>query len=265
MVLDQSAQLLFANVMHHRLAPKKHKFLYPMYYFNIPSSSLISEEGNYLFSINKPALFSIRDSDHGDSKISSDQWVRDLLQVAKIKNIDFNKISLITLPRVMGYVFNPVSFWLCCDRGNQLRAVICEVNNTFGERHTYICAHEDSRPILPQDELVASKVFHVSPFLEREGYYKFRFSVDQKNFMALIDHYATDGSKILATSVVGKFVPMTSARLLSAFVRYPLITLKVIFLIHWQALRIFMSGISYVPKPVQNTEKVSYSYKQTTK
>jgi uncharacterized protein len=265
MVLDRSPQLLFANVMHHRLVPKQNQFSYAMYYFNFPTCSLTSQEGNFLFSINKPALFSIYNSDYGDGKTSPYQWLSNLLQASGMKSIDLNKISLITLPRVMGYVFNPVSFWLCCNNNDQLCAVICEVNNTFGERHTYVCAHEDHRPILPQDELTANKVFHVSPFLERDGVYKFRFSFDQKNFTALIDHYGIEGAKILATSVVGRFTPMTSRRLLSVFISYPFITLKVIFLIHWQAVKIFLSGIPYVPKPSQNSEKISHSYKQTIK
>ena len=166
---------------------------------------------------------------------------------------------LVTLPRVMGYIFNPVSFWLVLDTHQKLRAVICEVNNTFGERHVYICAHPDKREILDSDVMVADKVFHVSPFIKREGHYQFKFGFDGKNFSAVIDYYADDNKKMLLTSVMGRIKPVGNAEVLKAFFSYPLITLKTIFLIHFQAVKILLKGIKYIPKPIQNSTTITQS------
>ena len=164
---------------------------------------------------------------------------------------------LITMPRVLGYVFNPVSFFMCMDEKRQLRAVICEVHNTFGEQHNYICARADHAPIAPDEWLQADKIFHVSPFLPRDGHYKFRFVFAENGLGIWIDYYDAKNNKQLLTSLSGKFVALEAASLRKVFWFYPLVTIKVIGLIHWQAVKLISKGIKYIGKPLQLIEKIS--------
>ena len=184
------------------------------------------------------------------------ETIRTLLAREGLSRAD-GEVWLQTFPRVLGYVFNPVSFWLCHDRAGKLRAVLCEVNNTFGEHHNYLLAHPDERPIEPGDVLSAGKVFHVSPFCEVAGGYRFQFALDPAAIRVRID-YDDPAGKLLATSVSGRAQALTSARLAMAFVLYPWMTAAVIARIHWQALRLWVKGVRFVPKPeppVQETTR----------
>ena len=169
------------------------------------------------------------------------------------------------MPRVFGYVFNPVSFWYCFDSSEKLRAVICEVNNTFGETHSYICAHNDQAEIGKDDILEGQKVFYVSPFLEREGHYKFRFSLPNSKMGAWIDFYDDEGRKKLVTALSGNFEDLSLQSCRRAFWIYPLVTLKSISLIHWQALKLLFKRAKYVPKPLQKDMKVTTAGTQNRK
>jgi hypothetical protein len=168
-------------------------------------------------------------------------------------------VLFITMPRILGYGFNPVSFYLCFDEQKQLRAVISEVHNTFDETHSYLTAHPDHRPIHKDDWLVAEKIFHVSPFLEREGSYRFRFAQEEGKLGIWIDYLNAEGKTQLITSLAGKLTPLTRASLWRAFFSHPLITLKTIALIHWQAMKLFAKGIGYNNKPKQKEQRLSAS------
>jgi len=189
-------------------------------------------------------------------------WARGILDQYNIKHTDCD-ITLMCMPRVFGYVFNPVSFWLCRDKKQNLRAVLCEVHNTFGERHTYICAHEDHRPILHDDILTGEKVFHVSPLLKREGRYTFRFSLRDQKVGIWIDFYDGHGQKQLLTSLIGDMEPMDKSSLRKAFWTYPLVTFKAIMLIHWQAIKLLSKGIKYISRPTQKPERISTTHNLT--
>src|SRR3989338_110885 len=251
-------KILNAQVMHHRLKPKQNKCWYSVDYLSWPFISLDIRGGNWLLGFNRPSLFSFYAKDHGERGTVLKDWVLGLLAEARIENADMNAIRLITMPRILGYVFNPVSFWIVPDDAGNIIAVICEVNNTFGERHIYICTQADGNVILPSDVLVAKKIFHVSPFLQREGEYKFRFSYKENFFAAFIDYMDDQSEAMLLTSVSGKMRDASAKNLLGSFFRYPFMTLKVISLIHWQALVIFLKGIKYVPKPLQSSQKHSF-------
>jgi DUF1365 family protein len=259
--LMSSPSIMVAKVMHHRLIPASNLFFYDMFYFVFSAERLFQKSGNRLLGYNKSGLFSLMAKDHGDKagKIDIKEWLQSLLDTIDIPDIEYKNIMLVSLPRVMGYIFNPVSFWLCLDSHQKLRAVICEVNNTFGERHVYICTHPDRREILENDVMVAEKVFHVSPFIKREGHYQFKFSFNGKNFSAIIDYYTDDNKKMLLTSVIGSIKPVGNAAVLQAFFAYPFITLKTIFLIHFQAVKILLKGIKYIPKPIQNSTIITQS------
>lgn len=250
-------KILNAQVMHHRLKPKQNKFLYSVYYLSLPLKFLDARIGNWLLGFNRPGLFSFYAKDHGENGVGLKDWVLGLLSEVRVENVDMDAIRLMTMPRILGYAFNPVSFWVVPDNTGNIVAVICEVNNTFGERHIYTCAQTDGTAIMPSDVLVADKIFHVSPFLQREGEYKFRFSHKENFFAAFIDYMDEKGEPMLLTSVSGKMQEANTKNLLGAFFRYPFMTLKVIALIHWQAVIILLKGIKYIPKPLQNSQKHS--------
>lgn len=247
------AQLFFGKVMHGRLFPKRNSFTYGIYYLVFPLSRITSLPLAY----NRFAPLSFYDHDHGACDGSNlEDWARGILSDYGLKDAD-GEITLICMPRVLGYVFNPVSFWFCHDKEGNLRAVLCEVHNTFGERHTYLCAHGDHRPIGPDDALTGKKMFHVSPLLKREGRYKFRFNTGDDKLGVWIDFFNSEGEKQLVTSLTGKLEPMNAANLHKAFWRYPLVTLKAITLIHWQALKLLAKGIKYISRPPQKPERTS--------
>ncbi len=246
-------QIFFGNVMHGRLFPKRNQFTYGIYYLAIPLSKLKDLPLAY----NSFAPLSFYDCDHGPCDGSDlEVWARRVLKEHGIEYID-GEITLICMSRIFGYVFNPVSFWLCHDGAGDLRAVLCEVHNTFGERHTYVCAHDDKRPIQAGDTLKGQKLFHVSPFLEREGYYNFRFDVRDDKFGVWIDYYNGEQKKQLVTSLIGTLETMNRQSLQKAFWQYPLVTFKAIFLIHWQAVKLVTKGIRYISKPKQRVQKIS--------
>ena len=252
------AQLLFSQVMHSRLFPKRNRFTYGVYYLALPLSQLSSLP----IAHNRFSWLSFYDRDHGKCDGSNLQdWAKALFEQYNI-HTEEGHITLVCMPRVLGYVFNPVSFWLYRDDNNHLLAVLCEVNNTFGERHTYICAHENGQAIGSGDLLRGKKVFHVSPMLKREGHYHFRFNITEKEFGIWIDFINDDEKKQLATSLVGSLQTMNSQSLRRAFWRYPLVTFKVIALIHWQALKLLTKGIKYLTKPKQREERTSGTIQQ---
>lgn len=245
--------IMNATVMHARLIPARNAFKYAIYYIALPLSNLaacgIAQE--------RFGLMSFYNIDHGPCDGSPLlPWAKDILGKYGIEEAD-GEIVLVCMPRILGYVFNPVSFWLCYDKNQNIRAVICEVHNTFGERHSYLCARDDRQPITDKDRLTAHKIFHVSPFLKREGHYEFVFDIKDQKFKAWIDYFDGAGSKMLLTSLTGVFLPLSASTMRRAFWRHPLVTLKSIALIHWQAIKIISKGIRYVPKPAQKEEQVS--------
>ena len=233
-------QLYHTKVMHKRLFPAVHAFNYSMYYLALPLSNLTEVKLGWALKFHQ--------KDHGaHTEAGLYQWAKSLAP----KGFE-GEIILITLPRIFGYVFNPVSFYLCLDAEQNLRHVIAEVNNTFGETHIYVCQNLEQGT-----EVTTEKLFHVSPFLEREGSYKFRFNYTPENLGIWIDYYDAAGNKKLITSMLGKFEPLTQKSLRAAFWKYPLITFKTIALIHYHALRLVMKKIKYIVKPPQKEIKIS--------
>ncbi len=253
MGINASPHILFGKVMHARLFPKKNKFRYGIYYLSLP----LSKREGLPIAYNRPGAISFYDADHGTFECADlEGWARGILEQYGIKEAN-GEIVLICMPRIFGYVFNPVSFWLCHDKMGKVRAIICEVHNTFKERHSYLCTTPDHRAISHHDVLDGEKLFHVSPFLEREGNYTFRFDFRDGKFGAWINYYDKNNKKKLITSLIGQMVPMTNSNIKKAVWRYPLITMKTIFLIHWQATKLVAKGIKYISKPLQRKEKIS--------
>lgn len=236
-----------AKTMHKRLLPKVNQFVYGVYYLAVPLSKI--EELKLL-----SPFVSFKSKGHG-ARDGSDlrSWIDAILQQYDVQEIE--KVVLVAMPRIFGYAFNPVSFWLCLDKAGKLRAVLAEVNNTFGETHSYLCVNEGAE-IAPTDVFGGEKLFHVSPFLPREGSYQFRFDYKPDKLGIWIDYYQ-NGQRVLITNLVGKFSPLTRPNLLKAFFRYPLVTFKVIALIHYQALKLVSKGIKYICKPPQKDVRLS--------
>jgi DUF1365 family protein len=164
-------------------------------------------------------------------------------------------LQLLAQPRMLGHVFNPVSFWLAHDDAGALRAVIAEVSNTFGDRHSYLCAHPDQRPITREDTLRAQKIFHVSPFQPIEGGYSFRFDIRADRLGIWID-YSTDGEGLLAT-LTGKRRALSTGAILRSALRRPFGARRVLALIHWQALKLWWKGAPFHRRPTPPEQDVS--------
>jgi DUF1365 family protein len=251
-------QLCFGNVHHTRVRPAQNSFNYGVYFLRLPLRSLASlDSQTKLFSRNRFNLLSHHDKDHGDGKQPLLQWIEQLLSKHDITNAD-GEIWLQTFPRLLGYVFNPVSFWFCHRRDGALRAVLCEVNNTFGERHWYLL--DEGRPIENTMELTARKIFHVSPFCAVEGYYRFQFirnsRAEHEETLARIDHHTAEGA-LLLTNISGTAHELNDRNVLLALLRYPLMNFMVITRIHWQALKLWFKRVPFYSKPAPPLEELS--------
>lgn len=248
-----------AIVMHKRLRPRINQFVYQVFYlcFNI---SKVSEIRSKFLSVDRFNLFSFHNSDHAKRDGSSiENWIREVLAQKNLGQ-KVENIYLLTYPRILGYVFNPVNFWFCLDSQKNLIAVLAEVNNTFGENHDYLIFNSDHSPLRENQWFLAKKEFHVSPFFKVDGSYKFRFIFNQKNICAWIDYFDDNGEKNLLTSVVCERSELNDRNLLRAFFAIPFMTLKVIILIHWQALKIIAKKIRYISKPRPKTHKITFNH-----
>ncbi len=251
-VMIEGPQLLPATVAHTRLTPRRNSFAYRVYYGAFALSDMGDLPGHW--------GLTWRARDHGSGDGSAlEPWARGILADYGLEGTTGGPIVLVAMPRVLGYVFNPVSFWLCLGLDGTLGAVLCEVHNTFGEKHTYVCAHPDGRPIGPHDWLESGKDFFVSPFIKRGGSYRYRFSLSQDGLGVWIDYLDEAGRVTLTTSMVGRLRPMTRASLARAFWAQPLVTLKAIGLIHWQALKLLAKGVRYLTKPPQLPARITAS------
>lgn len=250
-----SVRLFFGSVMHERLKPVVNRFRYPVFFVQVSLRDLDATPSR-LFSIDRWNLFSLYRRDYGLRNGSDlDSWIRSLLRREGLSNVD-GEVVLQTFPRVLGYAFNPVSFWLCHDREGLLRAVLVEVNNTFGEHHTYLLSKPNGAAIVDADWLETEKHFHVSPFLKIDGRYRFRFKVNTKKSAIRIDHHNADG-EMLRTSIVGHAAPISNVKLAYAFVRYPWMTLGVILRIHWQAVKLWAKGVTFYSKPAPPSKELT--------
>ncbi len=243
-----------ATTFHGRKGAIENAFKYGVDYVLVDPAA--SSRGPALFSRNRRNLTALFDSDHGGAPKSGRGviWVHEVLAAHGV-DPQIARIELLAQPRVMGHVFNPVSFWLCWDAQDQLRAVIPEVTNTFGDRHSYLCMHDDLRPILPQDVLHAAKIFHVSPFQKVEGAYSFRFDITAERIGIWIDYSAGNGG-LLAT-LTGKRRPMSNLTILQACLRRPFGSRRVLGLIHWQAFKLWLKGAQYTARPTPPSQEVS--------
>jgi len=241
----------FGQVRHKRLKPALHAFNYPTYFLMLPMRSLAKGFSSSL-KRNRWAALSFYDKDHGDGRANALAWLDELLHSEGIEDA-VGEIWLHCYPRVFGYTFKPVSFWYCHRADTSLRAIVVEVNNTFGERHCYLL----DKPVFGAEQ-TACKVFHVSPFNHVEGQYRFRFMTSQHHTLARVD-YDDDTGPLLETSVSGVLETLTPQSIRKALWRYPAMTFGVIARIHWQALQLWRKRMTYVPKPSLPDQFISRS------
>jgi DUF1365 family protein len=246
-----------AKVFHARCFPKKNSFLYQVYYLLLNIDDLPFKSS--LLGFEKFNLFSFYSKDHckHDTKKGLRNWIDGILEK---ENIRPHKVMLLAHPRVLGYVFNPASFWFCLDEENKLIAVLSEVQNTFGEAHSYLIYNQDLSEILPFQEHFAKKEFHVSPFFKREGEYRFKFDYNAQKIKVFIDYFSEE-KIMLQTSLIADRKPLSDLNLIKAFFTIPFLTFKVIILIHYQALKIILKGIKYIKKPAQLYHKITKIFK----
>lgn len=260
MRLSDSIFFLKGAVWHTRHLPIKNAFKYPVSYVVTPLRKLEQFDKGLLFGLNRPALISLYMKDYGAKGLKPNrQWVTD--QFAKVEQqVPDGEIVLVAMPRCLGYVFNPVCFWLCFDAEENLRAVVTEVNNTFGETHIYLCSKEGGESIQRNDELRANKVFHVSPFFGMAGGYRFRFDINSDRIGISINYHSDDEALLLSTRLAGPLRLDSSAARAGVLLHAPLGSILSMTQICWQALKLRMKGLPWIPKPKQLTPNFSCTH-----
>lgn len=223
-------------VMHRRLAPRQHRFKYRVFslLLDLDEAPRLARR-LWLFNWNGPGLFSFHERDHGDGRPLA-VWLDSVLEKAGI--VADGPRRVLCYPRILGYVFNPLSVWFCHGRDGTLKAIIHEVHNTYGERHTYVFACENGA--MPRH--ACGKDFFVSPFLSADCRYRFRVEPPGER-VAIAIQEEEHGSPILTASFAGSRRDLTDGALLAMFLRYPLMTLKVIIAIHYEAVRLMAKGV----------------------
>lgn len=253
---ELAGQLIFGDVMHRRLFPVQYRFVYRVFSLVLDLDRIdeVARASRWL-SHNRFNLFSFDDRDHGprDGRPLKPWLLERLRELGQ--EIPVERVEIQCYPRVLGFVFNPLTVWTCFDRTDTPVAVLCEVNNTFGEAHGYLL-HQQGAAMHWPIRHAHRKEFHVSPFVDMNADYHFRFSRHGDRHATVIREYQ-DGRLMLVAVQQGTAERITDARLLYAALAYPLLTLKVVAMIHWQALKIWLKGGRFHPKPAPPKEEVS--------
>ena len=233
------------RIMHHRFSPKEHQFLYRIFMFGLCLDEIDELSRRFiLLSHNRFNLFSFYDQDHlqKDNRSAKEKIIAFAHENGSNVTDDCH-VQLITLPRIAGYIFNPVSFYFIFNEKNEPICAVAEVSNTYREMKPYLLTQYTN----DRFRLRVPKYFYVSPFSSLELEFDFDLKVPDKKLDIKIDEFEAD-RKILASSLSGNAFPFTGKRLIWYAIKYPLLTLKVITLIHWHALRLKLKGLHHHPK-----------------
>jgi uncharacterized protein len=251
-MMPSGSTLYVGHVSHARLTPFRHSFRYRIFSLLLDLDALPRAR---IFSHNRFNLLSFHDRDHGDGDgTPAKDWALAQLRAAGFAVDAGWTIKLLCFPRLWGFVFNPLAIYYCFDGSGACVATIQQVSNTFGERHSYILA-ADAEP----GRAIARKVFHVSPFMPVDGLYRFRLPEPNAALHVMIKYMDTQGALRLVATQSGTARPATSANLLRAVFGHPLMTLKVVAAIHWQALKLWRKGATFYRKPAPPAQAVSVS------
>ena len=241
------------KVVHRRFKPKEHYFKYKVFSLLIDIDELeIIQKKIKIFSYNKFNIISFFDIDHGprDGTPIKD-WVIDNLKKIGINNEKI-QIKLFCYPRIFGYVFNPLSIFFIYDQNSKLISILYEVKNTFGEQHTYVFKTNDDKIITNN----CTKKFHVSPFINMECQYYFRVLKNSEKISIIIDQNDNEG-KLLYASQDGKAKDFNEKNLIISYISHPLMTLKIIAAIHYEALKLWLKGIKIIKRKLKIKNNIS--------
>lgn len=242
------------TVWHSRQGAVQNSFSYPCLFLCFPIAQR-QQLASRLFGLNHFSLFGFYESDHlqgGNLEVE----IRHILEQNNLHEAG-HSIWLMTMPRILGFVFNPVSFWYCHDHRGALRAVLCEVNNTFGERHGYLLTAPNRASINKNTELHCEKIFHVSPFYAVEGSYRFHFDLSPTRRQVGIDYFQQGNTLSLQTLLQGQATILSDRNLLRGFLALGWSTVMVVARIHWQALRLWLKGVRFHRKPSPPHQEIS--------
>lgn len=228
-------------VMHERLRPKRHSLRYSVFCLLIDLDEFCLLDGHSaLFAINRPGIFSFREADHGDGQGGLKAWAGRLL-VSNGIGYDGGRIELLCYPRIFGYVFNPLSVYFCHDRAGMLIGVLYEVHNTHGERHTYVMRAEPGEPVVRH---CAAKTFFVSPFMPMDCLYRFRIAPPAGR-VGISIREDDAGGLLLTAAFTGERREISSGLWWRLLLAYPLMTLKVVAGIHFEAFKLLVKGLPF--------------------
>ena len=247
--MSETHSALYAgSVSHQRFAPKPHRLRYSMFQLllDLDEAQTLARRLR-LFSVNRFNVFSHHDRDHGEGRPGALRaWVEDTLQESGIA-IDGGRILLLCMPRLFGHVFNPLSLYFCHRPDGELAAVLCEVNNTFGERHSYLIEADPlAKGVIRQS---CAKAFHVSPFMDMAMTYEFELTEPGEGIRTTVRGSDPRGAPLIVASYVGRRRMLSDGALLGILIGFPLQTLKVVAAIHFEALRLWLKGVKLRPRP----------------
>ncbi|MDE1997017.1 MAG: DUF1365 family protein [Rhizobiaceae bacterium] len=261
MTREFASALYSGQVTHVRVKPKVHRLNYRIYSLLLDLDEL-DELGSCLrwFSVDRFNLFSFHRKDRGDRsgvdlRAQVEAWMR-----AVGVEPDGGAIRLLTMPRILGWAFNPLSTFFCYRQDGRLAAILWEVDNTFGERHGYMIPVEPAsgREIVQR----CDKEFYVSPFMDMDLRYLFQVSPPEEKLSIKIETFDDDGLVLTARHTAHR-AELTDAALLKAFLTIPFLTLRVFGGIHWEALQIWWKGIAFRKRPVPPAHAVSTDHVAT--
>jgi uncharacterized protein len=252
---EPAAALYFGDVMHARLKPIGHRFSYRVMSLLIDLDRLEeADRQSTLFGVNRPALYSFSEADHGNRDGSALRLYARQRAAEHGVDLTDGRVQLLCYPRLFGYTFNPLSVYFCYRADGELALMIYEVRNTFGDIHPYVL------PVRPGEVSVAGlrqaqdKLFYVSPFIGMAMRYRFRVSLPGERIKLRILETDREGP-LLAATFNGRRHALTSAALARSFLALPLVTFKIVAAIHWEALRLWLKGIRLVPPANAATAK----------
>jgi len=257
-----ASQIYMGQIMHQRFRPMQYKFQYQIFSLKVDVDRIEEESNSVLWlGVNRFNLFSLHEKDYG---ARSDKgwrtWFEELITSYGATQKPA-KIELVCMPRYLGFTFNPLAMWYAYNSRDELIAVVAEVSNTFGQWHHYVLV-DHGKPLQDKISATVDKAFHVSPFMNMNCQYRFKLVRPDERYR--IGIYETENHKPLLNAIqVGKAVQLTSANLFKSALKLPFNTLKVVLMIHWWALKIWVKGGTFHRTP-KHLEKTNYSHTEMT-
>ena len=247
--------LYVGRVTHHRLRPRRHSLAYRAYWMllDLDEAETLGRRLK-LFSHNRLNLFAFHDRDHASGESRPLREVVERHLAASGICLDGGAIRLLAMPRLLGYVFNPLSVYFCHRKDGSLIALLYEVSNTFGERHSYLIAAPEADGGAVHQH--CAKRFYVSPFLGMDMRYDFSV-VEPDATVRVVIRGSDPSGDIIVASLLGKRMALTDGNLLRLVFTHPLMTLKVTLGIHWEALRLWLKGVRLQPRPTAPAKTVT--------